>query len=55
MNHKVKLGLQATGVLGLDVLLGGGPGGYSFNVIAGAHGGGETSLAHQIIRAPDFT
>ncbi len=49
MNHKVKLGLQASGVPGLDVLLGGGLGEYSFNVIAGAPGSGKTTLAHQIM------
>jgi circadian clock protein KaiC len=49
MNHKVQLGLQATGVPGLDVLLGGGLGEFSFNVIAGAPGSGKTTLAHQIM------
>ena len=49
MNHKVELGLQATGVPGLDILLGGGLGEYSFNVIAGAPGSGKTTLAHQIM------
>ncbi|MES3021119.1 MAG: ATPase domain-containing protein [Pseudomonadota bacterium] len=49
MNDKVKLGYQATGVPGLDILLGGGLGEFSFNVIAGAPGTGKTTLAHQIM------
>ncbi|PWF54996.1 ATPase domain-containing protein [Massilia glaciei] len=49
MNDKVKLGYQATGVPGLDILLGGGLGEFSFNVIAGAPGSGKTTLAHQIM------
>jgi circadian clock protein KaiC len=49
MNHKVQLGLQVTGVPGLDVLLGGGLGEFSFNVIAGPPGSGKTTLAHQIM------
>lgn len=51
MNDKVHLGLQATGVPGLDMLLGGGLSDFSFNVIAGAPGTGKTTLAHQIMFA----
>jgi len=51
MNDKVALGLQATGVPGLDTLLGGGLSEFSFNVIAGAPGSGKTTLAHQIMFA----
>lgn len=51
MNDKVHLGLQATGVPGLDMLLGGGLSDFSFNVIAGAPGSGKTTLAHQIMFA----
>ena len=40
-----------TGVPGLDEILGGGLPEFSFNVIAGAPGGGKTTLAHQIIFA----
>ncbi|MYN06244.1 ATPase domain-containing protein [Pseudoduganella aquatica] len=41
----------ATGVPGLDTLLGGGLSEYSFNVIAGSPGSGKTTLAHQIMFA----
>jgi circadian clock protein KaiC len=41
----------ATGVPGLDAVLGGGLPEFSFNIIAGAPGGGKTTLAHQIIFA----
>ncbi len=40
-----------TGVPGLDDILGGGLPEYSFNIIAGAPGGGKTTLAHQILFA----
>src|SRR6187455_3045055 len=40
-----------TGVPGLDDILGGGLPEYSFNIIAGAPGGGKTTLAHQIMFA----
>jgi circadian clock protein KaiC len=40
-----------TGVPGLDEILGGGLPEFSFNVIAGAPGGGKTTLAHQIVFA----
>jgi circadian clock protein KaiC len=49
MNDRVNLGHQATGVPGLDILLGGGLSEFSFNVIAGAPGSGKTTLAHQIM------
>jgi circadian clock protein KaiC len=39
----------ATGVPGLDTVLGGGLCEYSFNLIAGAPGAGKTTLAQQII------
>jgi circadian clock protein KaiC len=38
-----------TGVDGLDEILGGGLPEFSFNIIAGAPGGGKTTLAHQIM------
>jgi circadian clock protein KaiC len=41
----------ATGVPGLDVVLGGGLCEYSFNLIAGAPGAGKTTLTQQIIFA----
>ena len=49
MTDKVTLGKLATGVPGLDVLLGGGLSEFSFNLIAGAPGCGKTTLAHQIM------
>jgi circadian clock protein KaiC len=42
---------RQTGVPGLDEILGGGLPEYSFNIIAGAPGGGKTTLAHQIVFA----
>ncbi|WBS04594.1 AAA family ATPase [Pseudoduganella sp. SL102] len=51
MSGKVSLGLLETGVPGLDTLLGGGLGEYSFNLIAGALGSGKTTLAHQMMFA----
>ena len=48
---KVSISKLATGVPGLDAVLGGGLPEFSFNVIAGAPGGGKTTLAHQIIFA----
>jgi circadian clock protein KaiC len=51
MTDKVRLGLLATGVPGLDSLLGGGLTEYSFTLIAGAPGSGKTTLAHQIMFA----
>ena len=40
-----------TGVPGLDEILGGGLPEFSFNIVAGAPGGGKTTLAHQIMFA----
>ena len=51
MSDKVSLGKLATGVPGLDILLGGGMNEYSFNLITGAPGCGKTTLAHQIMFA----
>jgi circadian clock protein KaiC len=51
MTEKVILGSLATGVPGLDELLGGGLTEFSFNLIAGAPGSGKTTLAHQIMFA----
>jgi circadian clock protein KaiC len=48
---KVRIKLLPTGVLGLDEILGGGLPEFSFNIIAGAPGGGKTTLAHQIMFA----
>src|SRR5436190_22777006 len=47
----VPLSAIATGVPGLDFILGGGLPQYSFNIIAGAPGTGKTTLAHQIMFA----
>ena len=41
----------ATGVPGLDVVLGGGLPEYSFNLVAGPPGCGKTTLAHQMMFA----
>jgi len=49
--EKVKIEKLATGVPGLDTVLGGGLPEFSFNIIAGAPGGGKTTLAHQIMFA----
>jgi circadian clock protein KaiC len=51
MSGKVTLRTLATGVPGLDTLLGGGLSEFSFNLIAGAPGSGKTTLAHQIMFA----
>ena len=48
---KVKIRQLPTGVPGLDEILGGGLPEFSFNIIAGAPGGGKTTLAHQIMFA----
>ena len=44
MTDKVTLGKLATGIPGLDVLLGGGLNEFSFNLISGAPGCGKTTL-----------
>ncbi|MDP3082929.1 MAG: ATPase domain-containing protein [Rubrivivax sp.] len=51
MNTKVKIHRLATGVPGLDEVLGGGLPEYSFNLIAGPPGCGKTTLAHQMMFA----
>ena len=48
---KVIIRKLPTGVPGLDEILGGGLPEFSFNIIAGAPGGGKTTLAHQIMFA----
>jgi circadian clock protein KaiC len=45
---KVTIHTLRSGVRGLDDILGGGIPEFSFNIIAGAPGGGKTTLAHQI-------
>ena len=49
--QRVVIRKLATGVRGLDDVLGGGLPEYSFNVIAGAPGTGKTTLAEQILFA----
>jgi circadian clock protein KaiC len=49
MSEKVSIRQLATGVPGLDAVLGGGLPEFSFNVIAGAPGSGKTTLAHHIM------
>lgn len=49
MNKHVTIRRLATGVPGLDDILGGGLPELSFNVIIGAPGSGKTTLAHQIM------
>jgi circadian clock protein KaiC len=51
MSEKVRIHQLATGVPGLDNLLGGGFPQYSFNLIAGPPGSGKTTLANQIMFA----
>src|SRR3984957_20672588 len=51
MNPKVTINRLATGVPGLDAVLGGGLPEFSFNLIAGPPGSGKTTLAHQIMFA----
>src|SRR5687768_2424076 len=48
---KVTIQKIATGVRGLDDILGGGIPEFSFNIIAGSPGCGKTTLAHQIVFA----
>jgi circadian clock protein KaiC len=50
-HDKVTIRMLGTGVPGLDEILGGGLPEFSFNIIAGAPGGGKTTLAHQIMFA----
>jgi circadian clock protein KaiC len=49
--RKAKIARLATGVPGLDEVLGGGLPELSFNLIAGPPGSGKTTLAHQIMFA----
>lgn len=49
MSERVSIRRLATGVPGLDNLLGGGLPEFSFNLIAGTPGSGKTTLAHQIM------
>jgi len=49
--NKVSIQTLPTGVPGLDEILGGGLPEFSFNIIAGAPGGGKTTLAHQMMFA----
>jgi circadian clock protein KaiC len=51
MQDRVKIRQLPTGVPGLDEILGGGLPEFSFNIIAGAPGGGKTTLAHQMMFA----
>ncbi|MEO8160130.1 MAG: ATPase domain-containing protein, partial [Arenimonas sp.] len=51
MNDTVTIRRLATGVPGLDTVLGGGLPEYSFNLIAGPPGCGKTTLAHQMMFA----
>jgi circadian clock protein KaiC len=51
MTAKVTINRLATGVPGLDEVLGGGLPEFSFNLIAGLPGSGKTTLAHQIMFA----
>ena len=48
---RVTIRKLSTGVPGFDEILGGGLPEYSFNIIAGAPGGGKTTLAHQVMFA----
>lgn len=50
-DDKVSIRCLATGIPGLDNLLGGGLPEFSFNLIAGTPGSGKTTLAHQIMFA----
>ncbi|MBI1754107.1 MAG: AAA family ATPase [Acidobacteria bacterium] len=51
MSAKVDIKRMATGVPGLDAILGGGLPEFSFNLIAGPPGCGKTTLAHQLMFA----
>jgi len=51
MTTKATINRLATGVPGLDEVLGGGLPEFSFNLIAGQPGSGKTTLAHQIMFA----
>jgi circadian clock protein KaiC len=49
MSEKIAIRRLATGVPGLDAILGGGLPEFSFNLIIGPPGSGKTTLAHQIM------
>jgi circadian clock protein KaiC len=49
--RKATINRLATGVPGLDEVLGGGLPEFSFNLIGGSPGSGKTTLAHQIMFA----
>lgn len=49
MSSKANIRRLATGVPGLDAILGGGLPEFSFNLIVGPPGSGKTTLAHQIM------
>lgn len=51
MSDKVTINRLATGIPGLDEVLGGGLPEFSFNLIAGPPGCGKTTLAHQMMFA----
>src|SRR5690348_1786274 len=51
MTERVSIRRLATGVPGLDQILGGGLPEFSFNLIAGAPGAGKTTLVQQIMFA----
>src|SRR5512132_2463933 len=51
MSENVTINRLATGVPGLDQVLGGGLPEFSFNLLAGPPGCGKTTLAHQIMFA----
>src|SRR4030095_15904523 len=51
MSDKVPIRRLPAGVPGLDAVLGGGVPEFSFNVIAGAPGGGKTTLVQQVLFA----
>src|SRR5690606_12351119 len=49
IRHKATINRLATGIPGLDEVLGGGLPEFSYNLIAGPPGCGKTTLAHQIM------
>jgi circadian clock protein KaiC len=51
MMNKARINRLATGVPGLDAVLGGGLPEFSFNLLAGPPGSGKTTLAHQMMFA----